>query len=139
MTELDDELVPEAYDLIDELGKEVTFRTYPSRTQDSGTSEVTLGTPVDYAVKVSPPTRAVRYVAQDGQSIRYGVSSGGRSAQMEVARILLPTGSGTSNALAFTPELNQLVTYDGKTGYIVALDAIYSGDLIAAYQVDLSL
>lgn len=128
MTELDDELIPEVVSLLDDLGKAVTFRTYPSRTVNESTSEVTLGTPTDYSVKVSPPYQAMRKITEDG-----------RAVQVEVSRIIVPTGSGTADALAFTPELNQPVLYDGKTGYIVGLDSIYSGDLIAAYQVDLDI
>lgn len=130
MTALDTELIPEIVDLVAEFGKTVTWRTYPSKTVTESTSEVTLNAPTDYSVKVTPPEMYQEQTSKDG-----------RATMREGVKLLLASGAGTSDALAFTPgrtiDTFQRVIVDSKTWTIAEIELIYSGDLVAAYEVKL--
>ena len=123
-TELDLQIPDDFGPVLDEFGKSVDFRTYPSSVTDQSTSDVTLGAPVDYTVKVSPPSMAKISLAGDGSGI-----------ELEVATMILLTHNGTTDAIAFTPSIGMPVIYDSDEKLIVHIEPIYSGDLIAAYAV----
>ena len=125
-TALDVEMVQEALDVIDEFGTTMTFRTFPSRTQNEGEGSVTNGTPTDYALKVSPPDRAMRALSDDGLGVR-----------VLTQRFVLPSGAGTSRALSFTPERGELVIDGTAQRRILKVTEFHSGDEIAAYEIDI--
>lgn len=129
-TALDTELIPAVFDLLQDFGKQVTYRTFPSRTVDETTSEVTLGTATDYTVRVTPPEKLRKPVERDADPLTF----------RGVFRVYLPTGYGTSDAIAFTPteDQNHQIIADGSTLHVLVVEPIYSGDLVVLFQIDVS-
>lgn len=115
-TVLDTKLRPKVVALLAKYGKDVTFTAKPgsySHTTGAASAGASLGT-----VRCTPPAGyAQRYV--DGDVIRQG------DVQLYLA------GQG----LTFTPEPGQRVTFDSTTYTVVAARPIYSGDLVAAWEV----
>lgn len=119
MTELDDELVPEIKEIIDELGKSMTFAVPSSESYDPTTGEVTRTTD-PFEVVCSPPIDYEdRYI--DGDLIKEGD-----------VQIFIPTAE-----LLFTPTLGMGVTIDAIEWTIINLRPIYTGELIGVYETRL--
>ncbi len=128
VTQLDIDIPGELAPVIEEYGKLVTFRTFPDRVENTSDSSVDLGTPVDHDLKVTPPDMVSVKLQGDGSGI-----------ETAAQRVILLTLNGTANAITFTPEIGSPVIIDGSESVIVRVDPIYSGDLIAAYEVFLEV
>lgn len=120
-TILDDALVPVALDLIDTLGQSATFYVPGTKEFDPETNEVTEEDVDEISRKISPPSPYdVKYI--DGDIVR------ANDLQAYVA------GSG----LTFVPVLGMKVgLIDGTTWQIVRSEPLYSGELIAAYRLQM--
>lgn len=119
MTELDDVMVPAALELIDELGKLLTF-TPPTGTYIPGGGEKTGEAPAPFARKAAPPTAYEKSLAtgafiQEGNTLTFVAASG----------------------LTQLPALGWKVDVDGETWTATRVTAIYSGEDIALYEVEL--
>lgn len=118
MTELDQILPQEAFDLIDEFGKLTTYKFVETTDYDveSGTSDVALdGEP--FQPKCAPP-----------ESFKDGDTVDGNLVERGDKKLTFP-------ALAFTikPTPSDLVGFDGKTYTVIAVETVYSGELAALY------
>ncbi|RLB68702.1 MAG: hypothetical protein DRH08_00155 [Deltaproteobacteria bacterium] len=119
MTELDDILVPTAFDLIDEFGKLLTF-TPPTGTYVPGAGSKVSESPDPFDRKGSPPFPYERSLA--------------------TGRLIIEGNAITLVAdqdLAIKPAIGWLVEVDGVTWRTVRVDAIYSGELVAAWEMEL--
>jgi hypothetical protein len=117
-TELDTLILPKVLELIGRYGKLVSFSVTTGATQNAGAGTVTGGTTTAHSVKASPPyPYESRYI--DGDLVLVGDS-----------RLYL-AGSG----LAFTPAPGQVVTIDSAKWRVVRVNPIYSGELVAAWEV----
>jgi len=119
-TELDIELIDDVYDLINELGKTVTFWVYGSETYDPTTGKQSTGDATQYNKKVIPPYEVeLKYV--DGDFIRIGDMISGVPAK----------------DIQFTPERGIKVTIDSAVWEIKRVSPIYSGERICLYLFQL--
>ncbi len=119
-TELDEELLEDVFDLIDEVGKTVTFWVYGSETYDPVTGKRTTGDVTEFDLKVIPPYEvSLKYV--DGDVVRIGD---------------LLTGVPAKD-IAFTPERGIRVTIDSSIWVIKRVGPIYSGERICLYLMQL--
>lgn len=119
-TELDEELLDDVYDLIDELGKTVTFWLYGSANYNPATGKQTTGDVSPYNKKVIPPYDVeLKYV--DGDVIRIGDMVSGLPAKN----------------IQFTPERGIKVTIDSAVWEIQRVSPIYSGERICLYLMQL--
>ena len=119
-TELDTELLEDVYDIIDELGKTVTFWVYGSDTYDPTTGKQTTGDVTEYDLKVIPPYEiGLHYV--DGELIKVGDLLTGVPAQ----------------DIEFTPERGMRVTIDNDIWLITRVSPVYSGEWICLYLLQL--
>lgn len=119
-TELDEELLDDVYDLIDELGKTVTFWLYGAVTYDPTTGKETTGDATQYNKKVIPPYEVeLKYV--NGDIIKIGD---------------LLSGVPAKN-IQFTPERGIKVTIDSAVWEIQRVSPIYSGERICLYLFQL--
>lgn len=119
MTELDDILVPEAFNLVEELGKELAF-TPPTGTYTPGAGSVVPGTPAPFNAKATPPfptvtSWATGSLVQEGRTI-----------------CLLP-----AQGLAQAPKPGWTVTIDGAVWTATRVTPIYSGELVAIHELEL--
>ena len=117
-TALDDELLPEVLAIIDELGKSVSVAVTTGAASVPSTGAVSEGTTTSYTVKATPPSPyESKFV--DGDLIRAGDS-----------RIFL-----AGQDLAFTPNAGQRITIDSDQWLAVSVNAIYSGELVCVWEV----
>jgi hypothetical protein len=115
-TELDEELLDDVYDLIDELGKTVTFWLYGSDSYNPATGKQSTGDATQYNLKVIPPYEVeLKYV--DGDLVRIGD---------------LVSGVPAKN-IQFIPERGIKVTIDSAIWEIMRVTPIYSGEWICLY------
>jgi len=121
MTELDQDFVPLATELIDEMGKTVVFKTYPDAAYDEVEGETDLGDVVSYTKKIIPPFNYdQKYI--DGEVIKVGDMQTGIAGQ----------------GLEFTPEPGLVeVIIDEQTWNIVNMMPLYSGEQIALFLLQL--
>jgi hypothetical protein len=120
MTELDDTMVPLALSLIDELGKDMTW-TPPSGTYTPGAGGLSGVSPSPFSRKASPPSPyekswATGALIQAGRSIVFLADSG----------------------LTPKPAPGWVVEIDSDTWKVTRADAIYSGELVAVWEVELA-
>jgi hypothetical protein len=119
-TELDEELLDDVYDLIDELGKTVTFWLYGSDSYNPATGKQSTGDATQYNLKVIPPYEVeLKYV--DGDLVRIGD---------------LVSGVPAKN-IQFIPERGIKVTIDSAIWEIMRVTPIYSGEWICLYLFQL--
>lgn len=120
-TELDEEFVPLALEMIDELGKTVEIKIYPAQTYDPTTGEATKGDYTRYVKKIIPPyPYQQKYI--NGDTIKQG------DMQTGIA------GSG----LGFTPEPGLTEIFiDTQRWTIVNMMPIYSGEQICMFLLQL--
>lgn len=119
MTTLDTTIPPEVVAILAELGKDVVFTEAPvPGDYDPTTGRTTQTTPDTYTVKSCPPfAYEQRYV--NGNTVREGDLR------------LLIAGSGQS----FVPTAGQVVAFDSMTFTVVSVLPYYSGESIAAWEV----
>lgn len=115
-----DTLVPKALALVNRLGKTVAFKVPASQTYNPATGVVTETGSTDVSAVVTPPSAYhVRLV--DGDMIRQGD-----------VKVSVP-----ASGLSFTPVPGQKVVIDSKTWHVVAVRPVYTGELIALYELQL--
>lgn len=115
-TELDTDLRNSVEEIIEELGKTVTFWIYGSESYDPTTGTNTPGDPTQYNKKVVPPYDVdLRYI--DGDLVRAGDMLSAVAAK----------------DIEFTPERGIRVTVDSEIWVIVAVKPIRSGEQICMY------
>ncbi len=120
MTRLDDRLVPKVKDLIDRLGKSATVTTEDDKTYDSGTGKTANTGTTIHTIKISPP--APYNKNYDGASI---VKVGDQRTFV------------AAKDLTFTPEPGLLLKVDSDEWRMVSINTLRSGELIAAYEIQL--
>lgn len=119
-TELDTELREAVEDILDELGKTITFWVYGTNTYDPATGKQTTGDANQYNKKAIPPFPAeLRYV--NGDVIRAGD---------------LFTGVAAKD-IEFTPEQGMPVTIDSDIWAIEAVQPLRSGEQVCLYVLQL--
>ena len=120
MTALDTTLVPAALDLSDRLGKSVTFFTVGLSTYDVATGLGSEIVPTSHVRKISPPQPySTRYIDRD-------------LIQVGDMKCLV-----AASGLPFTIEKGMTVKIDDAVWKIMMCDALYSGDSIAAFELQL--
>ena len=121
MAQLDVKMAAVALDLITRFGKTVTYTQEDNSSYDPAVGEVTASSIVNFTVKVSPPDPYdVKLI--DGDIIRVGDTSSFLA----------------SSGLAFTPrEVGDKIDFDGEKWRVVGVTKLWSGDNVAAYQVQL--
>jgi len=119
MTTLDDALRPVAKDLLSTFGKDLTFIVKGSESYDATTGSVTVSES-SVVVKGSPPAPYARkYIT--GDLVKEG----------DVQTIIAAQG------LTITPDEGQRVEFDSEKWHIVSIKRIYSGEQVAAYELQL--
>jgi len=117
-TALDDKLVPKTLDIINKVGRNMDFTLPLASSYDPVTGTGSESIVTKYTVKASPPIDfEQRYI--DGDSVRRG----------DVRIILAAKG------LPFTPVPDMKITFDGINFSTIAVLPIYSGELVAAYDL----
>lgn len=122
MTKLDDKLVPVALKLINKFGKDMSYTVITTEgSYDPATREITGAGDTTYDnVKSAPPEEyTIRFI--NGDSIKQGD---------------LKTMIAGKDAL-FTPTNNMYVEFDGLKFAAIVVAPLYSGDLIAAWEIRL--
>lgn len=119
MTVLDDRLVPKTKEILDRLGKSMDLAVKDEGTYNANGS-VTGQTESTQTVTASPP---IEYTSRliDGDVIKLG------DVQVFVAAL----------GLTLTPAEKMKVTFDGEDWRAVTVKKIYSGDLIALWELQL--
>lgn len=118
-TPLDSKAPPKVLAAIQKYGINATF-TVETKTFDATFNRATVSATTTYTKKVSPPAR-------------YSTSySGGDMVKVGDASVILP-----ASGLEFTPVENMNVTIGSETWHIVSVHPCRSGDLFAAYRLQL--
>jgi hypothetical protein len=118
-TALDNDLRPAVVEILDEVGKEMTFSA-DTETYDPATGAVTVSATKAHTVKASPPLEYNDRLV-DGEIIERGDTF-----------IFL-----AAKDLAFTPVKSMNVSFDSTQWQVVAVKKHYSGNQIAAYELQL--
>ena len=122
---LDTKMRALAATLIDRFGKSVTW-TKKSTTYTASTG-VAVPTTTNYTVTITPP-------------LQYDPSTGRTGSQFN-AGALTSTGycivTLAASGLSFTPANGDELTIDSATWRVVAVQAVYSGSLVAAYTAQI--
>lgn len=119
MTRLDDTLVPKTKAILDDLGKSMILAVKDDGTYNPDGS-VTGQVESTQTVAASPP---IEYSSRlvDGDAIRQG------DVQVFIA----------AQGLTLTPAEKMSVTFDGQVWRAVGVKPVYSGDLIALWDLQL--
>ncbi len=120
MTRIDDLVLPKVVSVLATYGKTLTVEIPLDADYVPATGEVIRQAPTTHTVKATPPDPYSSRLA-DGSAIKIGDS-----------RIYV-AGSG----LAFVPAEGQRWTIDGATWVTVRTNAIYSGESIALWEIQL--
>ena len=120
MTALDDKLVPKALTMITNFGKNATFKVIAGADYDPLTGEVSQDGTSNIVRKIIPPMTYERKFI-DGEIVQDGD---------------LMTGIAASG-LTFTPTDGMTVSFDNTSWKIVNVQPVYSGELIALYELQL--
>lgn len=119
-TSLDTKLRPKVLAVIAQYGKAVSFAVDSGGTHSASTGTVSGTSTTTYSVTVTPPAPyASKFI--DGDTIRDG------DALIYLA----------AQDLAFTPAAGQRVTIDSAVWTVTRANAIYSGELVCAWEVGL--
>lgn len=118
-TKLDQKLRPKIEDIIDRLGKKVTVQE-TERTYDPASGRHTTLSKKEHTPKASPPDGFESYLI-DGERVL-----------ATDTRILL-----AATAISFEPKAEWKVTIESETFWIVRVRKIYSGEQVAAYELQL--
>lgn len=122
MTQFDDKFLPLAKRLVDKFGKVVTYEERPdpsSYDPTTGGVDETIALPT-YSVKIAPPDQYKDFFI-DGEIIEVG----------DTKTIIAAQG------LEFTPTKGSAFFIDNTVWRIVNIGPLYSGELIAAYVLQL--
>lgn len=127
MTELDTKLRAAAEKLINDLGKDITFIIVTGGGYLPGQGKYTGRVKTPVVVKCSPPIRFTGEYKKGDLIIEADL-------QLILSEVIL-----SKLAVPFVPEEGTTVTFDSTTAVIVAVEPLYSGDLIAAYDIGLDV
>lgn len=119
-TELDTELIPEIYAILQEVGKFVIFHVPNAETYDPADSEKTEDTVIEHTVLITPP-EPFKEEEMDGSQIMSG------DMKTLVSEL----------NLGFTPSHDMDVTIDGEVWKIKFIDKIFSGEYQCAWVLGL--
>lgn len=120
MTVLDDKFVPKALAMVAEFGKTVTFTVKSLTPYNPLTGGVGEGIPITHSVKVSPPDQYDKRLV-DGDIVK----------QADLKVLLPPT-------TLFTPAVDStFVDIDGSEFRVIGVKPVYSGELIAIFELQL--
>jgi hypothetical protein len=120
LTDLDIELGPEVFEIIDEFGKTVMIQPRTRSDYDPATGKATITEELTFYPKVSPPAQfKQKYI--DGTNVKVGDMY-----------VILPT-----QGLTFTPAKDMSVTIDSVKYAVVILQPLYTGEAIAAWILQL--
>lgn len=121
MTQLDDKLLPALKALVeDKVGAQVTIKKKGAEEYDAGSGQTIRGAPTTFTAKATPPGD-YREMFGDGSSIKASDTQIGFAGQ----------------DLAFTPELEDLITVGGLVWTVTLVKPIYSGASICFWFVNL--
>ena len=125
MTALDARLVPKILSLIDRFGKTVRViepgATRTNADYDPTTGKVDVGTPLSYDVKVTPP-QPCREALTPGVEVMLGDMT-----------VYVPAA-----VLKVPPTAQTTLEMDGhETWAVVAMGRIYTGDILALWELQL--
>lgn len=115
VTPLDTTLVSAALTLIETLGTNATFFIPGNQTYDAANQEVVEDLPSETIRKISPPEYLNRVI--DGRVIT-------------IVRFFL-----AASGLTFTPKEKMVVQHNGKKFTLENIKVLWSGDQIAAYEL----
>ena len=121
-------MTPEGiYNILNRKGITATIRTYPSKSFDADANKTTLGTAVDYSVKIVPPYRN-REGYKPAQLITSGRGVSG----------IANYNPATKGALAFTVEAGLILIIDSKIWTITGRNKVEdnSGILYFGLEVE---
>lgn len=124
-TELDLEFGPLAVQLIAEFGKSVTWSKFGSTHTPSTGSVVRPET--QYTATITPPQQFDPSTGRTGSQFNAGSLTTTGYAQVTLA----------AEGLAFTPAAGDRVTIDAAKWEVVAVQAVYSGENVAAYTAQI--
>ena len=119
-TALDTKLATKALALINKIGTNMVFEVPTSSYYDPLQQKQVTQTPSNVTRKASPPLAYSSRLTQ------------GRTVRRDDAQIFL-----AQSGLTFTPVEEMKVTHAGLTWHIVQADPLYSGDDIAAWDIQL--
>lgn len=119
MTDLDQDLVPAVLELITDFGKSMSFEVYSSQSYSEIASTVTRSTSTYVTLGLPPEKYDISYV--DGDVVRFS----------DLKTMVAASG------LQFTPTPGMKVTFDSKSFTAVGVSPIYSGELVAAWEIQL--
>jgi len=120
-------MTPESiYNLLVRKGIDATIRTYPNAVFDSDTNKTTLGSAVDYSVKIVPP-----YNNREGFKTAEMISSG--SGLTGIANY----NSLTKGALAFTIEPGLKIIIGSKEWTIVGITPVQDNTGILFFSLEI--
>jgi len=118
VTELDTELIPEILEILEEFGKDAVFQVPATKTYDPTTGDVTEGSVTSHTKKITPPAPYKQgYVKDD--LIQVG------DVQVYLA----------ASGLTFTPTNGYAVVFDSMTWRIEYANPIYTGELVALWEL----
>ncbi len=120
-TALDTRLAAIVVSTINRYGKSVTFTVTSGGTPNVTAGTIDGATSTDYTVKATPP-----YPVTEAYTLR--------DVTTEATSACLIAASG----LAFAPAVGQTVTIDTVAWRVVSASAIYSGELVCAWELGLA-
>jgi len=124
MTILDDKLLPKVDIIIDKFGKVASLRENFADGDYTAATGAVFGIPASHSVKVTPPfPYEHKYI--DGDLIEQG--------DMQV---LLSAKALTDDSVP-DPQNGWRLTIDTQTFHVISTSKIYSGESIAAWQLQL--
>lgn len=118
-TELDNDFVPLALEMIAEHGRDVTF-TIVTETYNPATGQTSEEEPAEVVIKATPPVPYMRRIVE------------GRDIEASDLETYI-----AASGLAFTVSNGLKVTFDGRTFRVVGFEPIYSGEQVCAYSLQL--
>lgn len=118
MTELDDALVPAAAALLTQFGKTISIEEV-TKVYDETTGKTTIVVVATYTPKAALETYSIALV--NGDTVRHD------DLKVTIA----------AQSLAFTPTIGWKVTIDTVEWRILRVEPLYSGNLVAAWVMQL--
>lgn len=115
------------YNLLFRKGIDATVRTYPSSSFDSDTNKTTLGSAIDYAVKIVPPYKYLKEGYKTITLITYGRGMTG------IANYNVLTGG----SLAFTIKAGLKIIINSKEWTVIGVTPIQDNTGILYYTLEI--
>lgn len=118
MTALDVRMIPRVFEMVQRLGKPITFHVLSGGSYDPSTRRVVNGSETLVDLRVTPPQR-VKLQFQPDATLKEGD-----------AEVYLP-----AQDLTFEPTVGWPVTIDSVMYAVVKVEKIYSGEQVALWRV----